>query len=54
MLVLEKAEGSLSAPLTAPRPDAGPVLLARTCEGPAQPHRAGWVHGDLKPRPTYC
>ncbi|CAL9558223.1 hypothetical protein SUDANB15_04551 [Streptomyces sp. enrichment culture] len=25
------------------------MLLARTCEGPAQPHRAGWVHGDLKP-----
>ncbi|MDU0302163.1 protein kinase domain-containing protein [Streptomyces sp. PAL114] len=50
VLVLEKAEGSLSALLAAaPRPDAGPALLAQTCEGLAQLHRAGWVHGDLKP-----
>ncbi|GCB46617.1 protein kinase [Streptomyces sp. NL15-2K] len=50
VLVLEKAEGSLSALLTAsPRPAAGPVLLAQICEGLAQLHRAGWVHGDLKP-----
>ncbi|MGW4271660.1 protein kinase domain-containing protein [Streptomyces seoulensis] len=50
VLVLEKAEGSLSTLLTAgPRPAAGPELLAQICEGLAQLHRAGWVHGDLKP-----
>ncbi|GAA3815301.1 hypothetical protein GCM10022403_056100 [Streptomyces coacervatus] len=50
VLVLEKAERSLSALLSAaPRPDAGPALLAQICEGLAQLHRAGWVHGDLKP-----
>ncbi|MBX7547324.1 protein kinase [Streptomyces sp. NPDC004232] len=50
VLVLEKAEGSLSVLLAAaPRPDAGPVLLAQICEGLAQLHAAGWVHGDLKP-----
>ncbi|MFF9219953.1 protein kinase domain-containing protein [Streptomyces viridosporus] len=50
VLVLEKAEGSLSVLLTAsPRPGAGPGLLAQICEGLAQLHRAGWVHGDLKP-----
>ncbi|MGW1166674.1 serine/threonine protein kinase [Streptomyces sp. NPDC001153] len=50
VLVLERAEGSLSALLAAaPRPDAGPALLAQICEGLAQLHRAGWVHGDLKP-----
>ncbi|MFJ8186065.1 protein kinase [Streptomyces sp. NPDC096105] len=50
VLVLERAEGSLSALLAAsPRPGAGPGLLAQTCEGLAQLHRAGWVHGDLKP-----
>ncbi|GLX52762.1 hypothetical protein Shyhy01_57120 [Streptomyces hygroscopicus subsp. hygroscopicus] len=50
VLVLERAEGSLSALLAAePRPAAGPALLAQVCEGLAQLHRAGWVHGDLKP-----
>ncbi|WP_228917489.1 protein kinase [Streptomyces sp. DH20] len=50
VLVLERAEGSLSALLDAsPRPGAGPGLLAQICEGLAQLHRAGWVHGDLKP-----
>ncbi|OLZ70980.1 protein kinase [Streptomyces sp. IMTB 2501] len=50
VLVLEKAEHSLSALLDAePRPSAGPVLLAQICEGLAQLHHAGWVHGDLKP-----
>ncbi|MFB6961519.1 protein kinase [Streptomyces sp. NPDC056309] len=50
VLVLEKAQGSLAALLdTGPRPASGPVLLAQTCEGLAQLHRAGWVHGDLKP-----
>ncbi|KUM74801.1 serine/threonine protein kinase [Streptomyces curacoi] len=50
VLVLEKAEGSLSALLARePRPAAGPALLAQICEGLAQLHHAGWVHGDLKP-----
>ncbi|MEU5534656.1 protein kinase [Streptomyces sp. NPDC020362] len=50
VLVLERAEASLSALLaTSPRPAAGPALLAQVCEGLAQLHRAGWVHGDLKP-----
>ncbi|MEV5438533.1 protein kinase [Streptomyces sp. NPDC052682] len=50
VLVLERAEGSLAALLTAtPRPGAGPALLAQIGEGLAQLHRAGWVHGDLKP-----
>jgi hypothetical protein len=50
VLVLEKAEGSLSTLLAAePRPEAGPALLAQICEGLAQLHHAGWVHGDLKP-----
>ncbi|GHF84976.1 protein kinase domain-containing protein [Streptomyces griseosporeus] len=50
VLVLEKAEGSLAALLTAsPRPPGGPALLAQVCEGLHQLHRAGWVHGDLKP-----
>ncbi|MEU0245757.1 protein kinase [Streptomyces sp. NPDC006235] len=50
VLVLERAKASLSALLTAePRPEAGPALLAQICEGLAQLHGAGWVHGDLKP-----
>ncbi|MFE9439678.1 serine/threonine protein kinase [Streptomyces sp. NPDC006602] len=50
VLVLERAERSLAALLAAsPRPSAGPALLAQICEGLAQLHRAGWVHGDLKP-----
>ncbi|MFJ2304795.1 serine/threonine protein kinase [Streptomyces sp. NPDC087787] len=50
VLVLEKARGSLAALLDAgPAPATGPVLLAQICEGLAQLHRAGWVHGDLKP-----
>ncbi|MFD5283336.1 protein kinase domain-containing protein [Streptomyces rubrogriseus] len=50
VLVLERAEGSLSALLAAtPRPPAGPALLTQVCEGLQQLHRAGWVHGDLKP-----
>ncbi|MDO0912350.1 protein kinase [Streptomyces sp. DT2A-34] len=50
VLVLEKAEGSLSALLAhTPRPAAGPALLAQICAGLAQLHHAGWVHGDLKP-----
>ncbi|MET7378136.1 protein kinase [Streptomyces sp. NPDC005526] len=50
VLVLELAEGSLAALLESrPRPAAGPALLAQVCEGLAQLHRAGWVHGDLKP-----
>ncbi|MGW8061889.1 protein kinase domain-containing protein [Streptomyces ziwulingensis] len=50
VLVLERAEGSLSALLSAaPRPAGGAELVAQVCEGLAQLHRAGWVHGDLKP-----
>ena len=50
VLVLEKAERSLASLLAGtPRPGAGPLLLAQICEGLAQLHRAGWVHGDLKP-----
>ncbi|MFF8591290.1 serine/threonine protein kinase [Streptomyces sp. NPDC015220] len=50
VLVLERAEGSLAALLAdEPRPPAGPALLAQICEGLVQLHRAGWVHGDLKP-----
>ncbi|MGW0289734.1 serine/threonine protein kinase [Streptomyces tuirus] len=50
VLVLERAEGSLSALLAAtPRPASGPALLAQIAEGLAQLHGAGWVHGDLKP-----
>ncbi|MCX4905998.1 serine/threonine-protein kinase [Streptomyces sp. NBC_00878] len=50
VLVLERAEGSLAALLArSPRPPHGPALLAQICEGLAQLHRAGWVHGDLKP-----
>lgn len=46
VLVLEKAEGSVDA---LPDPgDPGP-LLAQICEGLVELHRAGWVHGDLKP-----
>ncbi|WP_030597579.1 protein kinase domain-containing protein [Streptomyces fulvoviolaceus] len=47
VLVLERAEGSLAA-VPRPLPDPGAVL-AQICEGLAQLHRAGWVHGDLKP-----
>ncbi|WP_405569071.1 protein kinase [Streptomyces phaeochromogenes] len=50
VLVLERAEGSLATLLDrSPHPPQGPALLAQTCEGLAQLHSAGWVHGDLKP-----
>ncbi|WP_228979925.1 protein kinase [Streptomyces sp. DH12] len=50
VLVLEAARGSLAGLLASePVPAAGPALLAQVCEGLAQLHRAGWVHGDLKP-----
>ncbi|MEU1051014.1 protein kinase [Streptomyces sp. NPDC005876] len=47
VLVLERAERSLAA--LPGRPADGPALLAQICEGLAQLHEAGWVHGDLKP-----
>ncbi|MFB6887998.1 serine/threonine-protein kinase [Kitasatospora sp. NPDC056327] len=50
VLVLEEADCSLDALLAEDRtPRSGPALLAQICEGLAQLHRAGWVHGDLKP-----
>ncbi|MFV0134102.1 serine/threonine protein kinase [Streptomyces sp. HMX87] len=50
VLVLERAESSLATLLAgSPRPPSGPELLAQVCAGLAQLHRAGWVHGDLKP-----
>ncbi|MFI6281343.1 protein kinase [Streptomyces sp. NPDC050988] len=50
VLVLERAEGSLAELLDRfPTPGSGPALLAQVCEGLHQLHRAGWVHGDLKP-----
>lgn len=50
VLVLEKAEGSLAGLLERPLPPGdGPALLAEVCAGLHQLHRAGWVHGDLKP-----
>ncbi|TPQ21857.1 protein kinase [Streptomyces sporangiiformans] len=50
VLVLERAETSLTTLLAGNhRPKHGPVLLAQICEGLVQLHRAGWVHGDLKP-----
>lgn len=55
VLVLERAEGSLDTVLSliglvAPGPlPGGPALLVQICEGLAQLHDAGWVHGDLKP-----
>ncbi|GAA2075109.1 hypothetical protein GCM10009801_29550 [Streptomyces albiaxialis] len=52
VLVLERAQTSLDTLLArngpAPLP-GGPALLAQICEGLAQLHGAGWVHGDLKP-----
>ncbi|WP_416971044.1 protein kinase domain-containing protein [Streptomyces sp. 4F14] len=49
VLVLERAEESLASLLTRTPRAGGPALLAEICEGLAQLHRAGWVHGDLKP-----
>lgn len=53
VLVLERAEKSLGVLLEHTPPGCplpgGPALLAEICAGLEQLHRAGWVHGDLKP-----
>ncbi|MFG2226841.1 protein kinase [Streptomyces sp. NPDC048644] len=52
VLVLERAEGSVGDLLRRSPPGpvaAAPALLAQICEGLAQLHHAGWVHGDLTP-----
>ncbi|KDN81675.1 kinase domain protein [Kitasatospora cheerisanensis KCTC 2395] len=50
VLVLDRAESSLQDLLNgSPRPGRGPELLVEICEGLHQLHRAGWLHGDLKP-----
>ncbi|GAA1308208.1 hypothetical protein GCM10009647_029180 [Streptomyces sanglieri] len=52
VLVLERAAGSVENLICRSGPGplpAAPGLLAQICEGLAQIHRAGWVHGDLKP-----
>ena len=49
VLVLERAENSLGALLEQRPAPVHPVLLVQICEGLAQLHQAGWVHGDLKP-----
>jgi serine/threonine protein kinase len=47
VLVLERAERSLDVvPHPVPSPGA---VLTQICEGLTHVHRAGWVHGDLKP-----
>ncbi|MEV0321633.1 protein kinase [Streptomyces sp. NPDC050658] len=52
VMALERAEGSLDTLIArsdpGPLPSGGPIL-AQICEGLSQLHRAGWVHGDLKP-----
>jgi hypothetical protein len=49
VLVLELAEQSLADVLDRDGGPADTALLVQICEGLAQVHRAGWVHGDLKP-----
>ncbi|MBU7596798.1 protein kinase [Streptomyces sp. P38-E01] len=52
VLVLELASRSLRDVLDdagGPAPPGAARLLAEVCEGMAQLHREGWVHGDIKP-----
>ncbi|WP_267242069.1 serine/threonine-protein kinase [Streptomyces sp. PR69] len=50
VLVMERARGSLRDLLDAPVDRAEAArLLTGVCEGLAQLHGLGWVHGDLKP-----
>ncbi|MGW2478490.1 serine/threonine-protein kinase [Streptomyces sp. NPDC001571] len=50
VLVMERAERSLRDLLATGVSEAeGARLVTEICEGLAQLHRSGWVHGDLKP-----
>ncbi|HEY9372362.1 protein kinase domain-containing protein [Streptomyces sp.] len=49
VLVLEEAADSLHTALPRLSPQERAGILTQVCEGLAQLHGAGWVHGDLKP-----
>ncbi|WP_323178658.1 protein kinase [Streptomyces sp. NBC_01381] len=49
VLALERAAHSLDVVLERQQEPVSGELLTHICEGLAQLHGAGWVHGDLKP-----
>ncbi|MEU8530694.1 serine/threonine-protein kinase [Streptomyces sp. NPDC048629] len=49
VLVLEEAADSLHTALPRLAPRERAEVLVQVCEGLAQLHGAGWVHGDIKP-----